>query len=71
MATAQIGVRLPPALREAIEREAAQGDLTMTDQIRTLLHEALTARAARKIAPPQRAKKVAVPRIPERSITKT
>lgn len=38
-ATAFVGVRLPEQLREAIERIAAENNVSLTEQVRTALEE--------------------------------
>lgn len=43
-ATSTIGVRVSGAMRDAIEREAARTGRTLTDEVRTLLDEALLRR---------------------------
>lgn len=46
-ATASITMRVPVALREACEGEAKRAGLVWTVMVRTLLEEALAARARR------------------------
>lgn len=43
-ASSTIGVRVSDAMRETIEREATRHGRTLTDEVRTLLDEALAAR---------------------------
>ena len=47
-ATSSIGLRVPGVMREAIEREANKSGRTLTDEVRTLLDEALARRGQAK-----------------------